>query len=200
MSRIALLGGSFNPPHVAHQMAVLWLLGSGRADRIWLVPCFHHPLGKALAPFEDRFRMCELALLPFATGRLEVSRVEQELGGDSRTLFTIQRLIEQHPDLRFSLVIGADILAEKESWYQFDEIERMVDLIVVGRGGYPAPPICAASSRSAPQGREERKSIVLPDVSSTEIRRRIRAGQPVDHLVPEAVRVYIEELGLYRGS
>jgi nicotinate-nucleotide adenylyltransferase len=184
MSRVALLGGSFNPPHVAHEMAALWVLATGRADQVWLVPCFRHPFGKELCSFEHRHRMCELVVGGlYAPGLVTVSRVEEELGGESRTLDTIRHLLAQHPEHQLALIIGADILGEKESWHGFDEIERLVDVIVVGRGGYESP----------------NTAVVLPDVSSTEIRRRLRVGEPVDHLVPARVLAYIQEQGLYRG-
>ena len=183
MERIALLGGSFNPPHVAHQMVALWVLATGRADRVWLVPCFRHPFGKKLVAFEHRLRMCDLAVEPFAPGKLAVSRVEEQLG-ESRTYHTVRHLVDRHPDRRFSLVIGADILAEKDSWYRFEAIEELVDVLVVGRAGHPSPP-------DAP---------LLPEVSSTEIRGRLARGEPVDHLVPGPVCRYIGEHELYQDA
>src|SRR3989304_1115288 len=58
---VALLGGSFNPPHVAHMMAAYWTLATQEVSEVWLLPAYRHPFGKALAPFEDRVKMCELA-------------------------------------------------------------------------------------------------------------------------------------------
>src|SRR4051812_26752381 len=59
--RVAIFGGSFNPPHVGHQLAALWVLETAGVDELWFVPAFVHPFEKALAPFEDRRRMCERA-------------------------------------------------------------------------------------------------------------------------------------------
>jgi nicotinate-nucleotide adenylyltransferase len=160
------------------------VLATGRADQVWLVPCFNHPFGKALAPFEHRHRMCELVAECFAPGLVQVSRVEQDLGGESRTLFTIQRLVADFPEKRFSLVIGADILAEKQAWHRFDAIEQLVDVVVVGRGGFPPPP--------------DGSELVLPEVSSSEIRQRIRDGHDASDLVPAAVLRYIAQHGLYK--
>ena len=184
MRRVALLGGSFNPPHIAHQMLCLWALSAGRADQVWMVPCDEHAFGKKLLAFEHRHRMCALSAEVFVEGRVCVSSVEQEIGGRSRTLHTVRRLIADNPSCRFSLLVGADILAEKDSWYRFDEIERLVDLLVVGRSGYPGPT----------------DAIALPPVSSTAIRERLQNGQPVDHLLPAAVLRYIDERGLYRRA
>jgi nicotinate-nucleotide adenylyltransferase len=183
MRRVALLGGSFNPPHIAHQMACLFPLSAGLADEVWVVPCRQHPFHKELVGFEHRFAMCSLACGVFAPGSVSVSRVEEELGGESRTLYTLEHLGRVHPEHRFSLVIGADILREKEAWYRFDLIEKLADLIVIGRSGY-----------ASPEG-----SPVLPPVSSTEIRERLSKGLDVSAMVPARVLAYIRDHDLYPG-
>ena len=83
--RVAIFGGSFNPPHLAHQMAALYVLETAAVDELWLVPAFRHPFGKALAPFADRLEMCELAAAALGT-RVKVSAIERESGVESRTL------------------------------------------------------------------------------------------------------------------
>src|SRR4051812_6330106 len=105
--RIALFGGSFNPPHVAHQLACAYVLATARphVDELWMVPTFKHPFDKQLAPYADRVAMCELAARPF--DRVTVSRIEEELGGDSFTLRTVEELKRRHPRDQFALVIGA---------------------------------------------------------------------------------------------
>src|SRR5450432_2318149 len=113
--RIALYGGSFNPPHLAHQMAALYVLETAVVDEIWIIPAFRHAHGKTLAPFEDRLAMCELAALALGP-RARVSDVERELGDESRTLRTVRRLQERFPAHAYSLVIGADLLPEVATW------------------------------------------------------------------------------------
>lgn len=184
-SRIALLGGSFNPPHVGHQMIALWLLSTEQTDQVWLVPCSQHPFGKELVGFDHRVKMCRLATRVFPEQSVLVSGVEESLGGGGRTLVTIQHLLREHPDHRFSLVIGSDILKEKDAWFRFDEIEALVDVVVVGRSGH---------EDAAPPG-----APVLPDISSTEIRRRIAQGEQVSQQVPAPVLGYIRRHGLYRS-
>src|SRR4051812_15414382 len=134
---IAIFGGSFNPPHIGHQLAALYVLETAAVDQLWLVPCWKHPFDKALAPFEDRFRMCELAAAALGP-RARVSDVERELGGESRTLRTVQTLEARHPEHRFALVIGADLVDETGSWYGAEELRREVPFIVVGRAGVRA--------------------------------------------------------------
>jgi nicotinate-nucleotide adenylyltransferase len=177
--RIAVYGGSFNPPHVAHQLAIAYVLATARIDEVWMVPTFKHPFEKQLAPFGDRVKMCELAAWPFRAVR--VSRIEEELGGDSYTLRTVRALKERHPDHRFSLVIGADLVPERERWHGWSELKELVPFVVVGREGSPAA-----------------GGIALPAVSSTIVRQRLGAGEPVDALVAADVADYIRARGLYR--
>jgi len=179
--RIAIFGGSFNPPHVAHQLACTYVLATARprVERVWMVPAFKHPFDKRLAPFEDRVAMCERAARVFG-GRVEVSRVEEELGGDSYTLRTMKALGARHAEHQFALVIGADLVAERERWHGWSELSTLVPFIVVGRSG-------------AGEG-----DVALPPVSSTDVRARIAAGQPIDALVDAGVAEYIAERGLYR--
>jgi len=181
MSTVAIFGGSFNPPHLAHQMLCLSVLETAEVDACWMVPTYRHPFAKDLAEFGHRFRMCELAVEVFA-GQVQVSRVEEELGQSaSRTLDTLLALRARHPDTQFRLVVGADILAERDKWYRWDEIERLAPSIVVGRQGY-----------------DSEAAIELPNISSTEIRARLARGESALPLLPRTVMRYIEEHGLYR--
>jgi nicotinate-nucleotide adenylyltransferase len=179
--RVAIYGGSFNPPHVAHQLAMTCVLATARprVDELWMVPTFKHPFDKQLAPFADRVRMCELAAQPFA--RVRVSRIEEELGGESYTLTTVKALRARHPEHELALVIGADLVGERERWHGWRELEALVPFIVVGREGQP-----------------EAGGLKLPAVSSTIVRERLARREPVDALVAAAVADYIADKGLYR--
>lgn len=177
--RVAIYGGSFNPPHLAHQLAITVALATARVDELWMVPTFKHPFDKQLAPYPDRVRMCELAAAPFA--RVRVSRIEEELGGESYTLRTLKALMARHPGDELLLVIGADLVAERERWHGWPELKQLARFIVVGRQGSPA------------QG-----GVELPPISSTLVRHKVRAGEPIDALVPAAVADYIAQQGLYR--
>lgn len=185
--RIALFGGSFNPPHVAHQMAALYVLETAPVDELWILPTFRHAHGKALAPFEDRLAMCELAARALGP-RVRVNDVERELGDESRTLRTLRALEARFAEHVFSLVIGADLLAEVPTWYGGAELQRSVPFIVVGRSG-------ALTADSGQGG-----ALALPEVSSTQVRAALAAGRSVDGLVPRAVLGYIADHGLYRAA
>jgi nicotinate-nucleotide adenylyltransferase len=176
---VAVFGGSFNPPHLAHQLAITCVLSTARVDELWMVPTFKHPFDKQLAPFADRVRMCELAAAPFS--RVRVSRVEEELGGESYTLRTMKALAAAHPEHHFALVIGADLVAERERWHGWPELKELVGFIVVGRQGAPA-----------------NGGVELPPISSTTVRQRLARGESIDTLVAANVADYIAEQRLYR--
>lgn len=178
---IAVFGGSFNPPHLAHQMACLVVLETEPIDELWMVPTWRHPFDKELIDYEHRVAMCELAAAGFA-GRVQVSRIEKRLGGAaSRTLDTLEALRSRCPDDQLRLVIGADILSETDKWHRWDEVARLAPPLVIGRTGYRSD-----------------AELTLPAVSSTGIRNRLRRGEDVVPLVSRAVMDYIAQRGLYQ--
>jgi nicotinate-nucleotide adenylyltransferase len=182
---VAFFGGSFNPPHVAHVLAVVYALATAPVDEVLVVPVYRHPLAKELASFEDRLEMCRLALgwIP----RVTISRVEEELGGESRTLRTIEHLRGAHPDWQLRLLVGADVLPDLPKWHRFDRIAELAPPIVLGRAGVDA--------QGAPTS-------FLPDVSSTEVREALAAGElaALGDRVPAAVLDHIARRGLYRRA
>jgi nicotinate-nucleotide adenylyltransferase len=186
---VALFGGSFNPPHVAHQLVALLVLETMPVDTLWFVPTWEHAFGKALAPFEDRVEMCKRAAAAVGP-RAAVSRIEQDLAthraGPSYTVQTLEHLAAAHPELSFRLVIGADVLGETDKWHRWSDVVALAPPIVVGRSGYPAP----AGALACP--------IDMPAVSSSEIRQQLAQGATALPLLPRSVLGYIAERGLYR--
>jgi nicotinate-nucleotide adenylyltransferase len=177
---VAVFGGSFDPPHVGHVLAVSWVLATAPIDAVWVVPALEHAFGKKLRPFAHRRRMAELA---FASLRgVEVSDVEARLGGASYTVRTLEELRRRHPDLDFRLVIGSDLVEQVPRWKEGARLPSLAPLLVVGRGGHA-----------------DGRALAMPEVSSTEVRERLRAGLSVEGLVPRRVLEYAEQHGLYRG-
>lgn len=184
--RVGIFGGSFNPPHVAHVLAVAYVLACCEIDRVLVVPAYQHPFAKSLAPFADRLEMCRRAFEPYAAGRVEISAVEEELGGESRTVRTLEHLQAAHPDWQMHLIVGADIVHEMDRWWSPERVRELAPPIVLGRIGV-AP---AVGHEDAPR--------VLPEVSSTAIRAALAKDESLDNLVPRAVLAWIAERGLYR--
>jgi len=189
MTRVALFGGSFNPPHVAHQLVALYVLETQPVDELWFVPTYAHPFGKQLAPYEHRMAMCELACAPLGP-RARASRAEAELAErpgfvTSHTLDLVEYLAAQGHELR--LVVGSDILSEATKWYRWDELVVRAPLIVIGRGGHALPPGSIATQ------------ITMPEISATRVRELVgNSASEVSGLVPKDVLRYIAEHHLYQ--
>jgi nicotinate-nucleotide adenylyltransferase len=192
--RVAVFGGSFNPPHVAHVLGVVYALSTAPIDEILVVPVYQHPFSKHLAPFAERLEMCRLALgwLP----RVVLSSVEEELGGESRTLRTLEHLTATHPDWSLRLLVGADVLGDLPKWHRWDRIAELAPPLVLGRSG--VAPRDADVTWVGASGHEP-PAPVLPRVSSTQIRDALAAGDvdAVRGLVPAAVIDHIVAGGLY---
>ena len=197
MSRVAVFGGSFNPPHVGHVLACALILSVEEVDRVLVVPTFMHPFAKPLAPFEDRATMCELAMA-WMPG-VEVSRVEADLGGESRTLRTLETLARTHPEWALRLIIGADILAEAPRWFGFDAITKLAPPIVLGRAGVAAIGGAQNSAIGGAQNSAGAGPALLPEVSSTQVRAAVARGawSELEKLVPRAVLAHVRSRGLY---
>ena len=203
--RVALFGGSFDPPHVAHQLACLYALATQDIDQVWMVPCFQHAFDKRSAPFGHRVALCRLAAA--AIPRVQVCTIEEELGGPSYTLVTVRALQARHPEHDFQIMIGADLLKERERWHGWDELSRLVPFLVLGRAGSgaEAPAVVDREARGAAVVDREARSaavvdqVVLPAVSSTRVRALLKAGQRPTGLVAREVLDYIEEHRLYRA-
>lgn len=180
--QLAVFGGSFDPPHIAHVFLATYALSLGVA-RVLVAPTFEHAFGKHMQPFEQRLAMCSLAfaLLP----AVEVSPIERELGGVSRSLRLVQELARRHPDHQLRLLIGADILADTSRWHAFDEIVAIAPLLVAARAGH------AGGDAHGP---------VLPEVSSSALRDALQRGDDTSLWVPSTVRAYIAEHNLYASA
>lgn len=178
MPEVALFGGSFDPPHVGHLLAAQYVLATEPVDELWLVPVCGHPLGKKLlGSFEHRVSLCEAAVRDLRRAR--VSRAEQELGGEGRTVDLLEHLAARHPDTKFALVLGTDLVAERPLWKRFERILELARIVTIRRAGYDT-------------------GAVLPQVSSTQVRAALQAGEDVSHLVPRAVLDEIRAAGTYR--
>jgi nicotinate-nucleotide adenylyltransferase len=163
-------------------LAVAYVLSTAEIDRVLVVPTFQHPFAKALAPYDDRVTMCELAMgwMP----NVEVSRVEAELGGESKTLRTLEHLQATHPTWKMRLLMGSDLLAEAPRWFRFDAIRAIAPPLVLGRQGFP--------SSDAPLA-------VLPELSSTDVRAKIAEGrwEELASLLPRTVAEHVRAKRLY---
>lgn len=181
---VAIYGGSFDPPHLGHVLSVAWALSTGEVDEVWIIPTWEHAFEKAHeASFDERMAMCRLAFAPFKA--VELLDIERQLGDTSRTLRTLESLRDTHPETRFRLLIGADVLPTTNRWHRWEDVTKLAPPLVVGREGYPQPEGCP---------------IAIPNVSSTGVRQARERDESVVGLVSGTVAAYIEARGLYTGQ
>ncbi len=186
--RICLFGGTFDPIHSAHLRVAAEAAERFHLDRVFFVPAGSppHKAAAGLTPYEDRFRMVEIACAPYPL--FEASRLEQ---GEARsyTFDTVQRfrqMLGSADELFF--LIGADAFDELESWKNWRELLQLIEFIVVTRpgGAYKVPP----GAHVHPLNGLELA------VSSSSVRDRLASGQRTPEL-PREVRAFIETRGLY---
>ena len=192
--RLAIFGGSFDPPHLGHLLAAQdayeWL----SLDRIVLVPASTQPLkvGRAVAPAEERLAM--VRLMVDSDARFEVSPVEVERAGVSFTVDTLAHFAAAFPAAERFLLVGADVLATFAQWREPERILALAQLVVLQRE--------RESASALPAGLDAKTVLRLPtrrvDVSSTEIRERVRSGKSIRGFVTDSVAAHIARGGLYQ--
>ena len=183
-----LLGGSFNPPHLAHLLAAGAALAEPACAEVWLVPCASHPFEKELLPFAARAALCRAMIARFE-GRVSVCEVEAQLPEPSYTVRTLDALKSRYPERRFAWLIGSDNVAGLPKWKDAARLHELADIWVAPRGGEDA---------AIPGHLHVLPGPPLPAISSTSIRAAIAAGKPWRGLVQGDVAAMIEEEGYYR--
>ncbi len=204
MGRTGMFGGSFNPVHVAHLILAERVLEARRLDRVLLIPAKEppHKPPAPLAPAEDRLRMVQLAVED--NPALEADPVELRREGPSYTLRTVRGLRERYGLAeRLFLLMGADSLLDLPNWWHAEQLARKVPIIAFGRPGHRVEQHwqeLAGEFGEEWVGEVKERMVDAPllEVSASEIRERLSRGLSVRYLVPESVRHYILERGLYR--
>ena len=189
--RKGILGGTFNPPHIAHLIVAQEVREAMDLDQVVLVPTSIHAFkGPASADPRHRAVMTELAVA--GDPCLAVDRIEIQRGGISYTVDTLRALREREPGTDWTLVLGRDNLEELSEWREADALPDLASLVVTTRAGLPAP------ERMPFEGRSTLVEVPSLEVSSTAIRERVARGRSIRYWVPPAVEAYIREHDLYR--
>lgn len=199
MARIGIMGGTFNPPHIGHQVCASEACDQLRLDRVIWVPA-HTPPHKEVAAGapspEVRAELCRLATQD--DPRFEVSEIEIERGGASYTVDTLTELHRQRPDDELVFIVGADTALSLPTWHQPEQVSRLAALGIAGRQGVLRRDIVERLV-DLPV-RLEFFDMPRVDISSSEIRRRLTHGHAIDYLVPTAVAEHLRRAGLYRSQ
>lgn len=193
--RVGIMGGTLDPVHMGHIQIAETALREMKLDRIMLLPAGDPPHKAHPTPKADRWRMAQLAA-ETVSGMFACS-VEIGRTGTTYTVDTLRDLHTFNPDTQWYYLIGADTLDVLDSWRSFDQVAKMCTFVVAGRGDEPASAERMAYLADRYGARFEVLSVSGPEISSSDIRSRTASGQDIRGLVPENVRMYIEDHGLY---
>ena len=198
--RLGLLGGTFNPPHIGHLVCAQEAHAQLGLDRVLLVPV-HTPPHKETdgdPGVEVRVALCEAAVA--GDERLGVSRAEADVPGRSYTVDTLNRLHEARPEDQLTFIVGGDMAASLPQWREPQAILELCTIGAAARDGVGRDEVLEGLDRELPGASDRIRFFDMPriDISSTLIRRRVAAGEPVRYLVPDGVAATIEREGLYR--
>lgn len=197
MSRIGILGGTFDPIHVGHLIVATYAATDLHLDRVLLMPAQTppHKLDKMVTGNRHRLAMTEAAAAE--DRRLEVSTLDLQSKAPSYSATLLQRMHELHPDDELVFIIGADSLRDLPSWHRPDLVISRARIAVARR---PGVEIDDAVLDALPGLRDRVTVFTSPliDLSSTDIRQRVRSGRPITWTVPHSVEGYIRDHGLYR--
>jgi nicotinate-nucleotide adenylyltransferase len=196
LTHVGLFGGTFDPPHYGHLVAAQeahWRLD---LERVLFLPARQNPLkrGEAASSVEARIAMVERAIA--GDPRFELSRLDLDRPGPSFTVDLLRGLAAPKQELFF--LVGADVLAELPRWHAPLEILELTTLVVVNRPGAALPDLAELEGRLPGAARHVRL-IQSPgvDISSSDLRARVTAGQPIRYLTPPGVERYILDHRLY---
>ncbi|MBN1889688.1 MAG: nicotinate-nucleotide adenylyltransferase [Thermoflexales bacterium] len=198
--RLGILGGTFDPPHLAHLVLAEQARVQLELAQVLFCPAGEQPLksSQAITPVEHRLAMIELAIAGQAGFRL--SRVDIDRPGPHYTADTVALLHSSFPGHELYFLMGADSLSTVPKWYKPGRIIAQVRLIAARRPGFE-PDIDQLEAR-LPGLRERLTWLDSPwlDIAASDIRRRVREGQSIRYLVPVTVEAYIRQQGLYLST
>lgn len=203
MQKIAIFGGTFNPPHMGHIRLVKAFEEQKGFDKVLIIPTYlpPHKQSTQLASCEDRLQMCRLA---FSQPVFEISDIEVQRGGKSYTYDTLKQLAKVYKDAQFYLIIGSDMFLTFHEWRMAEEIFDLCTVCAALREDDKSLAELQEYAKKFFPERADKLNIVLSDfkpleVSSTQLRQKIGEGQDVSNLVPKAVLEYINGRGLYNA-
>lgn len=202
--RYGIFGGTFDPPHIGHLVLAQESLVDLDLERVWFVPTGTppHKPDRPISPQDDRLAMVERAIA--GNERFAVSAIELARGGPSYSVDTLDQMRrEWGENVYMCLILGWDMLAYLPHWREPERVLATVDCVAaVRRPGVNSAPDEMERLTRALSGLGAKLTVVpapLMEVSASDIRRRVASELPIRYLVPDPVRSYIEQRGLYRA-
>ncbi len=198
--RVALFGGSFDPPHHGHTAIAAAAADVFDLDQVLFAPVGRQPLKREGVPasFADRLAMVELACRVdprFAVSDLDAPRSD---GSPNYTVQTLTTLHEAMPDARLFNLVGADSFLNLPRWHEPERLLELAEWIVVSRPGFPLADLSALGLTPLQRGRIHLLQTVHEDVAATNLRERLEAGDQCTDVLDPAVSAYIQAHHLYR--
>ncbi|SEI98754.1 nicotinate-nucleotide adenylyltransferase [Demequina mangrovi] len=191
LARVGVLGGTFDPIHHGHLAAASEVCAQLGLDQILLTPAYSQPFKQGYDTETPEHRLAMCALAADEDERFAVSPVDIERGGVTYTVDTLTDLREQRPDAELFFITGADAVARLDEWKDADRLTELATFVGVTRPGH------SLADTTRPHILVEAPALAI---SSTDVRRRVRAGLPIRYLVPRSVADYIAVNGLYYGG
>ncbi|SFD55710.1 nicotinate-nucleotide adenylyltransferase [Paenibacillus catalpae] len=196
MSRIGIMGGTFDPVHVGHLIAAEAAREGCGLDEVWFIPTYNPPLkdNQPSVSSELRLQMVQEAL--GGNPAFKAVDIELKRGGMSYSIDTVLELKKRYPDASFSYIIGSDRINDLPKWHRIEELAELIAFIGLEREG------TAAQLGQLPEFIRQRVTMAaMPPIgiSSTDIRSRVRSGRSIAYLVPDTVHQFIKRRGLYES-
>ena len=198
--RIGILGGTFNPPHLAHLVCAQEAHRELGLHHVLFVPAGSPPHKPVDVDPGTEHRLAMVRLAAAGDERFEVSDLELQRSGPSYTVDTLRVLTSQAPNDEFVLILGGDIAAGLPAWREPERVLELATVAIAERRGTARSEVEDALSRLRAADRATFFQMPGIAVSSTMIRQRVREGQPIRYLVPDPVVDHIDQHGLYRAS
>ena len=192
MTRLGVMGGTFDPIHNGHLVAASEVAAALNLDEVLFVPTGEPWQKSEVTQTSDRYLMTEIATA--ANPRFKVSTIDIDRNGPTYTVDTLRDLREAHPDAELFFITGADAISSIAGWKDVEELWTLANFVAVTRPGHKLDlPV-------APAGVIQVLEIPALSISSTDIRERVATGKPIWYLVPDGIVQFIAKHGLYRGE
>lgn len=196
------MGGTFDPVHYGHLIAAENSRSEFGLDRVIFIPSARPPHKETEAVLDSQRRLQMVKLAIASNPLFEISTLEQERQGPSYTIDTVEYFRSRFPDTKLFFIMGMDSLLMYDTWCDYERLASLCRFIVVTRPGYVMDVSSSALAHLPAILWENLSLLEIPgmDISSSDIRRRVRLGLPIKYMVPAAVEEYVRKYELYRGE
>jgi len=190
--RLGVMGGTFDPIHYGHLVAASEAAANFNLDKVVFVPTGEPWQKQEITSAQHRYKMTELAIS--GNSNFEISDLDIKRPGPTYTVDTLLDLKTEYPDADLYFITGADAISQILTWKNVEKIWGLAQFVGVSRPGH------TLEVPNSPHGAVSLLEIPALAISSTDIRGRVKAGKPIDYLLPDSVIDYIETNNLYQGN